>query len=77
MTDTFDIERYLNNSRKVDVADLSLERAADFPISSDEIRCLTFMMDIESHTMLYLKALLRTCAVPRSRGHVVFALLGL
>lgn len=63
MTDTFDIERYLNNSRKVDVADLSLERAADFPISSDEIQCLTFMMDIESHTMLYLKALLRTCAV--------------
>ena len=63
MTDSFDVERYLNNSRKVEVDDLTLARAADFPVNADEIRCLTFMMDIESHTMLYLKALLRTCAV--------------
>jgi hypothetical protein len=63
MTETFDIERYLNNSSKVEIDDLALARAADFPLNPDEIRCLTFMMDIESHTMLYLKGLLRTCAV--------------
>ena len=63
MTETFDIERYLDNSRKVEHGDLELHRAADFPISSDEVRCLTYMMDVESHTMLYLKGLLRTCAV--------------
>ena len=63
MTETFDIERYLDNSRKVELRDLALHRATDFPISADEVRCLTYMMDIESHTMLYLKGLLRTCAV--------------
>lgn len=63
MTDQFDIERYLDNSRKVDVTDLRFEGAAEFPISADEFRCLTYMMDIEAHTMIYLKALLRTCAV--------------
>ena len=63
MTDQFDIERYLDNSRKVEVMDLHFERAADFSISAEEFRCLTYMMDIEAHTMMYLKALLRTCAV--------------
>ena len=63
MTDTFEIERYLDNSRKVDSRHLELHRAAEFPLSSEEVRCLTYMMDIESHTMLYLKGLLRTCAV--------------
>jgi len=63
MTDQFDIERYLDNSRKVDVMDLHFESAADFSITAEEFRCLTYMMDIEAHTMMYLRALLRTCAV--------------
>jgi len=63
MENTFDMEQYLNNSKKISISDLDFSRAKDFPISAEEIRCLTYMMDIESHTMIYLRGLLGTCAV--------------
>ncbi len=59
----FDVERYIRHSRKVDISDLDLSRAADYPLSADEIRCLTYMMDIEGHTIVYLKSILNTCAI--------------
>lgn len=59
----FDLEKYLSNSRKLDISDLDLSQAAQYPISESEIRCLTYMMDIESHTIVYLQAILSTCAI--------------
>ena len=59
----FDLERYLQNSRKLDISDLDLWRAKEHSLTFDEIRCLTYMMDIESHTIFYFRALLSTCAV--------------
>jgi rubrerythrin len=63
MVGTFDLERYLRNSRKVDVADVDFRRAAEYPLTQDEIHALTYMMDIESHTVVYLRAILNTCAI--------------
>lgn len=60
---SFDIERYLRNSKKVDISDLDLTEATNYPLTEDEIRCLTYMMDIEGHTIVYLKGILSTCAV--------------
>jgi hypothetical protein len=59
----FDLERYLQNSRKLDISDLDFSRAKEHRLSFDEIRCLTYMMDIECHTIFYFRALLSTCAV--------------
>ena len=59
----FDLERYLRNSRKVDVSDLDFSLARQYPLTPDEIRCLTYMMDIEGHTIVYLKGILSTCAI--------------
>jgi len=59
----FDVEKYIRRSRKVDISDLDMSRAADYPLTADEIRCLTYMMDIEGHTIVYLKAILNTCAI--------------
>ncbi len=59
----FNLESYLEHSKKVDVSDLDFTEAARYPISPDEIRCLTYMMDIEAHTIVYLKGILSTCAV--------------
>ncbi len=59
----FDLERYLRNSRKVDVSDLDFSLAHQYPLTPDEIRCLTYMMDIEGHTIVYLKGILSTCAI--------------
>jgi len=62
----FDLEKYLNHSKKVDVSGLDFAAAARFPLSDDEVRCLTYMMDIESHTIVYLKGILNTCAAART-----------
>jgi rubrerythrin len=63
MESIFDLERYLENSKKVDMRDLDFSKAKEYPLTEDEIRCLTYMMDIESHTLIYMKGLLRTCAI--------------
>ena len=60
---SFDVEKYVRRSRKVDISDLDLSRTADYPLAADEIRCLTYMMDIEGHTIVYLKSILNTCAI--------------
>jgi len=57
------IESYLRNSKKVDLSDIDTASAADFPLTPEEARCLTYMMDVESHTIMYLRGLLNTCAV--------------
>ncbi len=59
----FDLERYLRNSKKVDISDLDLDEAAKYPLTTEEIRSLTYMMDIESHTIVYLRSILSTCAI--------------
>ncbi len=63
MVGTFDLERYLKNSKKVDISDIDLSQAQKYPLSEDEIHCLTYMMDIESHTVVYLRSILSTCAI--------------
>jgi len=59
----FDVEKYVRNSKKVDISDMDLSQAANYPITEDEVRALTYMCDIESHTIVYLRAILNTCAV--------------
>lgn len=59
----FDIEKYLNHSKKVDVCDLDFSAAGSYPLTDNEVRCLTYMMDIESHTIVFLKGILSTCAI--------------
>ncbi|HXX00726.1 MAG TPA: acyl-ACP desaturase [Candidatus Acidoferrales bacterium] len=59
----FDVEKYIRNSKKVDISDLDLAQASRYPVSEDEVRALTYMCDIESHTIVYLRAILNTCAV--------------
>ncbi len=63
MIRNFDLEKYLRNSKHVDISDLDLSQAIAHPLTGDEIRCLTYMMDIESHTIVYLRSILSTCAI--------------
>ena len=58
-----DITRYLDASKKVDLTGIDFASARNFPLHPDDVRCLTYMMDIESHTIVYLRGLLNTCAI--------------
>jgi hypothetical protein len=70
----FELDRYLRASKKLDLTGIDFDAVCDHPLSSAEIRCLTYMMDIERHTVIYLRDLLSTSA---SRDPDVTAFLSL
>jgi rubrerythrin len=58
----FDLDRYLRASRKVDLSGLPWERIKETSLPAGEARTLAYMMDIESHTVIFLRDLLATRA---------------
>lgn len=60
MEAAFDLERYTRNSRAVKVDDLPWDEVPNHPLRNAEVRFLTYMMNIESHTIVYLRELLST-----------------
>jgi hypothetical protein len=63
---SFSIERYKEESRKVDVTGIAWDDVAKHPLSKGDLFCLHYMMDIENHVPLYLSHLLvtRACMDP-------------
>jgi hypothetical protein len=58
----FDIDRYLRNSKRLDLSGIEWDDVPNHPLSSGDIMCLHYMMDIETHTVIYLRDLLATRA---------------
>ncbi|MGH2699140.1 MAG: ferritin-like domain-containing protein [Actinomycetota bacterium] len=58
----FDLDRYLRASKKVDLGDLAWGEISTHRVTVHEARCLAYMMDIESHTVIFLRDLLATRA---------------
>jgi hypothetical protein len=58
----FDIDRYMRNSRKVDLSDIDWEDIPNHHLSDGDVMSMHYMMDIESHTVIYLRDLLATRA---------------
>jgi rubrerythrin len=58
----FDLDKYLRASKKVDLAGVPWDRVKEHPLPVAEARCLAYMMDIESHTVIFLRDLLATRA---------------
>jgi rubrerythrin len=61
-TSDFDLDRYLRASRRVDLSAVEWGRIREHPVSPVEARCLAYMMDIETHTVVFLRDLLATRA---------------
>jgi rubrerythrin len=59
----FDLEKYVSNSKRVDLAEFDFSTAREHALTPDEIRCLQYMMDVESSTIVYLRAVLRTSII--------------
>jgi hypothetical protein len=58
----FDVDRYLRNSKKVDLSGVDWDDVPNHPLSDGDVMCLQYMMDIETHTVIYLRDLLATRA---------------
>ncbi|MCD6020868.1 MAG: hypothetical protein K0R20_578 [Actinomycetia bacterium] len=61
-TSEFDLDRYLRASKRVDLSTMEWARIREHPVTTAEARCLTYMMDIETHTVVFLRDLLATRA---------------
>lgn len=59
----YNLESHLTHSKKVDLSDIPFDDVKKYPLALEEIRCLAYMMDIEGHTIVYLRGLLNTCAI--------------
>ena len=58
----FDLSKYLRVSRRLDLDGIDFDAVPRYPLTREEVRCLTYMMDIETHTVIYLRDLLTTRA---------------
>ena len=63
---SFSIERYKEESKKVDTTDIDWDAVKQHNLSRGDLFCLHYMMDIENHVPLYLSHLLvtRACMDP-------------
>jgi rubrerythrin len=61
-TSEFDLDKYLRASKRVDLSTVEWARICEHPVTTAEARCLTYMMDIETHTVVFLRDLLATRA---------------
>lgn len=58
----FDLEDYKRISGRLDVADIDFDGFRTQPLEPDDLRCVRYMHDVESHTSCYLRDLLNTRA---------------
>src|SRR5919199_4523442 len=58
----FDLDRYLRASKKLDLSQLDWHDIPNHPLSDGDVMCVHYMMDIETHTVIYLRDLLATRA---------------
>ena len=60
---TFDLDAYVARSGAVDLDAIAWDEVPRHPLPPEAVRTLRYMQDIESHTIIYLRALLATRAV--------------
>ena len=53
----FDLDRYLRASKKLDLSHLDWDEIPNHPLTDGDVMCLHYMMDIETHTVIYLRDL--------------------
>ena len=58
----FDLDRYLRASKKLDLSELDWEDIPAHRLTDGDVMCMSYMMDIETHTVIYLRDLLGTRA---------------
>jgi hypothetical protein len=56
----FDLDRFIRTSGRVDLSEIRWDLARERPLTDDEVRLLRYMMDIEGHTVIFLRDLLAT-----------------
>ncbi len=59
----FNLDAYVGRSRALDLSQFAWDDVPRYPVAPETVRTLRYMQDIESHTIIYLRALLATRAI--------------
>ena len=59
----FDLDAYVARSGALDLSAIDWAEVGRYPLPREAVRTLRYMQDIESHTIIYLRALLATRAI--------------
>ena len=59
----FDFDGYVAGSRALDLTGIDWDAVPRHPLPAEAVRTLQYMQDIESHTIVYVRALLATRAI--------------
>jgi tRNA isopentenyl-2-thiomethyl-A-37 hydroxylase MiaE len=59
----FDLDAWVARARAIDLDAVPWADVPRYPVSADVVRTLTYMQEIEFHTIIYLRSLLHTRAV--------------
>ena len=62
-TPAFDLDAYVARCGGLDLSAIAWDQVPRYPLSPETVRSLRYMQDIESHTIIYLRALLATRAI--------------
>ena len=54
------LDRHLRGTHRLDLTGVAWDAIPRHPLTAEEARCLTYMMDIETHTVIFLRDLLAT-----------------
>jgi Fatty acid desaturase len=71
--EAIDIEGYVGRSRALDLTGIDWDEIPRRPLPAEAVRTLRYMQDIETHTIVYLRALLSTRAVDDPEVATFFA----
>jgi rubrerythrin len=63
MNPNFSIDKFMEKSGPLDLSGIDWSKAKTQPVSKAEIRCITYMIDVESYTISYLKDLVNSTAI--------------
>ena len=58
----FDLDRYLRASKRLDLSQIAWDQIPRHPLDDGAVMSMEYMMDIETHTVIYLRDLLATRA---------------
>lgn len=58
----FDLDRYLRASKRLDLSHIDWDDIPNHRLDDGAVMCMHYMMDIETHTVIYLRDLLATRA---------------
>jgi len=73
MEERFDIDGYIRRSRKLDTDGIRWDEVGRHPLPAEALRTLTYMQDIETHTIVYVRELLSTRAIDDEQVATFFA----